>query len=68
MAPCEGENLDLSTTVAIVTSLPEDRVLPCCRQGYIVATDYIAEAVGGDLRAKKKDHLKTCKRICAHVH
>lgn len=54
-------------TVSIVISLPEDRVLPCWHHGYIMATDYLPEAVGGDLRENKKGHLKIYKRIGSHV-
>lgn len=54
MSPCEGENLHLPTAKAIVSSVPEDRVLPCWHHGYIMAIDYISEAVGGDLRVKKE--------------
>lgn len=47
--------------VARALNLPGGRVLPCWHHGHITATDYISEAVGGDLREKKKekkDHLK----------
>lgn len=53
--------------VARALSLPGGRVLPCWHHGHNTATDYLSEAVEGDLR-EKKIIWKICKKLCVHVH